>query len=293
MSTRKRFSITVVPTFFCGALMSRQSTYGLRGDASARILLSPPATSLGFRSSLFIPQPRVLDPGFRSLKVLAASSHGYSYSNFYSLFEAELADVIPVVKTSIGGTRIIGRLCAGNKKGLLLPHTTTDQELQHLRNSLPDQVVVQRIDEKLSALGNCISCNDHVALTHPDLDKDTEELIADVLGVEVFRQTVAGNILVGSYCAFSNRGGLVHPHTSIEDLDELSTLLQVPLVAGTVNRGSEVIAAGMTVNDWTAFCGSDTTATELSVIESVFKLREAQPSSIVDEMRKSLIDSYV
>ncbi|CAN6543571.1 unnamed protein product [Malus baccata var. baccata] len=194
--------------------------------------------------------------------------------NFYSTFEAELADVIPVVKTSIGGTRIIGRLCAGNKNGLLLPHTTTDQE-------------------RLSALGNCIACNDHVALTHTDLDRETEEMIADVLGVEVFRQTIAGNILVGSYCSFTNRGGLVHPHTSVEDLDELSTLLQVPLVAGTVNRGSEVIAAGMTVNDWTAFCGLDTTATELSVIESVFKLREAQPSAIVDEMRKSLIDSYV
>jgi translation initiation factor 6 len=44
-------------------------------------------------------------------------------------------------------------------------------ELQHLRNSLPDQVVVQRIEEKLSALGNCIACNDHVALAHTDLDK--------------------------------------------------------------------------------------------------------------------------
>ena len=44
-------------------------------------------------------------------------------------------------------------------------------ELQHLRNSLPDQVVVQRIEERLSALGNCIACNDHVALAHTDLDK--------------------------------------------------------------------------------------------------------------------------
>ena len=44
-------------------------------------------------------------------------------------------------------------------------------ELQHCRNSLPDEVVVQRIDERLSALGNCIACNDYVALIHPDVDK--------------------------------------------------------------------------------------------------------------------------
>ena len=45
------------------------------------------------------------------------------------------------------------------------------KELQHLRNSLPDQVVVQRVDESLSALGNCIAYNDHVALTHTDIDR--------------------------------------------------------------------------------------------------------------------------
>ena len=44
-------------------------------------------------------------------------------------------------------------------------------EMMHIRNSLPDEVVVQRIDERLNSLGNCIACNDYVALIHPDIDK--------------------------------------------------------------------------------------------------------------------------
>jgi translation initiation factor 6 len=68
-------------------------------------------------------------------------------------------------------------MCAGNKRGLLLPMNTTDMELQVIRNSLPDSVRIQRVEERLSALGNCIACNDHVALIHPELDKNTEEII--------------------------------------------------------------------------------------------------------------------
>jgi len=210
--------------------------------------------------------------------------------NFYSVFESELADHIPVVHTSIAGVRIIGRMTAGNKKGLLVPSTTTDQELQHLRNSLPDECKVQRVEEKLSALGNCIACNDHVALVHPDIDKDTEELITDILGVEVFRQSIAKNVLVGSYCALSNQGALVHPKTTIEEQKELSALLQVPVTAGTVNRGSDVVGAGLVVNDWTAFCGLDTTSTELAVIESIFNLQDNDQSAVVDQVRSSLLD---
>jgi len=212
-------------------------------------------------------------------------------ANFYSVFESELQDVVPVVYTSIAGCRILGRMTAGNRHGLLVPSTTTDQELQQIRNSLPDSVKIQRVEERLSALGNVIACNDYVALVHPDLDRETEEILADVLKVEVFRQTVADNVLVGSYCALSNQGGLVSPKTSITDQEELSSLLQVPLVAGTINRGADVIGAGMVVNDWCAFTGQDTTSTELSVIESVFKLNDSQPSQISKEMRASLIES--
>ncbi|KIO34622.1 hypothetical protein M407DRAFT_240474 [Tulasnella calospora MUT 4182] len=213
-------------------------------------------------------------------------------TNFHSVFESELADVVPVVQTTIGGTRIIGRLTAGNRHGLLVPGSTTDQELQHLRNALPDTVALQRVEERLSALGNVIAANDYVALVHPDIDRETEEIIADVLKVEVFRQTLADNVLVGSYCAITNQGGLVHPKTSVNDQDELSTLLQIPLMAGTVNRGSDVIGAGLVVNDWCAFTGFDTTATEISVIEAAFKLQGRSQQAVIGEMRDALIDNY-
>jgi translation initiation factor 6 len=62
--------------------------------------------------------------------------------NFYASLESELADHVPVVHTSIGGTRIVGRLCVGNKHGLLVPSIITDNELRHLRNSLPESVKV-------------------------------------------------------------------------------------------------------------------------------------------------------
>jgi translation initiation factor 6 len=83
-------------------------------------------------------------------------------------------------------------------------------ELLHIRNSLPEAVLVQRVDERLSgrftysqhclfikfyfydilALGNCIACNDYTALLHPDIDRETEEFICDVLGVEAFREVL-------------------------------------------------------------------------------------------------------
>jgi translation initiation factor 6 len=157
--------------------------------------------------------------------------------SFFSVFEKPLSEYIPVLSASITATSIIGRLCVGNSKGLLLPLVTTDHELQQIRDCLPDSVVVERVDEPFSALGNVISCNDYIAIHHPELDSETIEVIGDVLGVDAFPQIIGEESLVGTHSVFSNRGGVVFPPISPSEMEALAGQLSIELTVATVNRG--------------------------------------------------------
>lgn len=214
--------------------------------------------------------------------------------NYYAALETVVVPHgLPVVRATINSSIVIGRVSVGNRKGLLLPSNVQDHEMMHIRNSLPDEIVVQRVDERLSALGNVVACNDYVALIHPDLDRETEEIIADVLGVEVFRHTVAGEALVGTYARFNNQGCLVHPQTSREEQEELASLLSIPVCAGTVNRGSPAVGAGILVTDWCCFVGYDTTSTEMSVIESTYKIKKLSTANILADVRQALMENFL
>ena len=62
--------------------------------------------------------------------------------NFYSVVEEQLGCHMPVVQASINEMKIVGRMVCGNKNGLIVPMSTTDMELQVIRNSLPDAVKI-------------------------------------------------------------------------------------------------------------------------------------------------------
>lgn len=198
--------------------------------------------------------------------------HTNSSERIFSNFEANLHDIIPIVHTSVANVASIGCMAVGNSKGLLVPDGTTELEFRHLTNGLPDGVKVCRVDERLCALGNTIVCNDSIAMVHPDIDKLTIEILEDVLMVDVIPGKIAGENIVGTFLALSNNGALAHPKTSITELYELNSLLQVPVVAGSVNRGNASVGKGCVVNDFIAFAGKDTTSNEITNIENIFQL---------------------
>jgi translation initiation factor 6 len=110
---------------------------------------------------------------------------------------------------------MVGTMTCGNSKGLLIPHTTNDYELERIRRRLPKDVKIEKINDVFSALGNCIACNDSVALIHPEMSEESENIIAKTLQVTVIRNTIAGNPLVGTYCQLTNNAMLIHPNSGL------------------------------------------------------------------------------
>lgn len=205
---------------------------------------------------------------------------------FYSSFQKLN---IPIVETLVNTVCTVGSQCIGNKRGLVLSHTTTDDELQHIRNSLPENVKVRKVEERLNALGNNLLANDKYCLVNCEVTEETMNIVADVLGVEVFKMSIGPEPLVGTFAHMNNYGMLVHPRVTVEEQQELSQLLNLQIIAGTVNKGQESVGGGILVNDYVGFAGHRTTVHERTVISSVFGLHEEDE----EEKRNALIDEYV
>jgi translation initiation factor 6 len=193
---------------------------------------------------------------------------------FFNILSTELGNRYPIVKTYICNTRCIGSLVIGNSKGLLLPNQTSNSEMMNLREFLPSHITIKKIKNNIMALGNCVALNDYTALVNPELDSETQELLSDTLGVEVFKVSIGSHNNIGSYCVFNNKGGVVFPNITNEDQEEISSLLNIPLLTSTVNCGSVLISSGAVCNDFSSFTGFNSTHSETYVLESAFKISQ-------------------
>ena len=177
---------------------------------------------------------------------------------------------VEVIRTTFGGSSVLGVLTSINSKGAIVTDFAGDDELMELKKAID----VGLIPDKLNAAGNNILCNDNGALVNPDFGNETIKFIEDILDVEVVKGTIAGLKIVGAAAVATNKGVLCHPKVTETELRILKELFKTPVEIGTANYGTPLIGACVTANTKGAVTGTSTTGIELGRIEEALGLYE-------------------
>ena len=208
-----------------------------------------------------------------------------SANNVYVLYPPNLLNSIlkkyknifkePFYPITIHSSNLLGIYTASNKFGIIVPHIIKDDEYEKLKeifkdvNNTPQIGVLKSID---NAYGNLILCNDKGAIIS-SLLKDFREEIEDTLSVETVIFEFANSYLPGSISLANNNGCLVHPLSTDDEIEFISSILKVDEAdVSTITRGIPYLSSGAIVNDKSGIFGINSTGPELMRITSVLQL---------------------
>ena len=181
----------------------------------------------------------------------------------------EVLDV-PVKKLNIGNSSLIGSLCVANSYGMILPELAIDKEQKQITEFLKEndiEIIVKKLKAKNTAFGNLILTNDKGCIISRELKKFRKS-IEDILDVEVAVGDIAELTTVGSNAVATNKGALVHPNTTDEEIELIKDVLKIDCIErGTANKGITSVGACIIANSKGAVIGGDTTGPEMLKIE--------------------------
>ncbi len=164
--------------------------------------------------------------------------------------------------TTVAGSTVVGSLLIMNSHGGVITGFAMPKEMETLGD-----LNLTALDDRLNAAGNTILANDRGAVVHPGYDKRSMDLIAEALGVEVVKGTIAGSRTVGSVAVANNKGAICHPHAKPEEIQLVRDALRVEVEIATANYGTPQVGACVVANDKGALVGTPTTPIEIGRIE--------------------------
>ena len=170
--------------------------------------------------------------------------------------------------TPVANTRLLGILMVLNNHGILLPKTSSPEEIANLRKCTDLNVKI--LDTKYNALGNLICVNDKGGVISPIIEKEFIKEIEDVLDIEVIQKKVAGFHQVGAVMEANNLGGIIHPAADEEDIKNFSNVLGVNLEPATINGGIPFVSSGMLANSNAVVVGNLTNGPEIMMLTRAF-----------------------
>ena len=175
---------------------------------------------------------------------------------------------------SVNNSRLVGIYSVSNSYGIILPSITREDELEKLNKYLENEknsFKIGTLDCGDNTFGNLILCNDKGAIISSLLENHRKN-IEDVLNVETVIYEFAGSYLPGSIGLANNKGCLVHPLATDDEIDYISSVLKVEIDVSTINRGIPYLSSGAVVNDQSGIFGSFSTGPEMMRLTNVLEL---------------------
>jgi len=172
------------------------------------------------------------------------------------------------IMTPVANTRLLGILMVLNNHGILLPKTSSPEEIANLRKRT--DLNVKMLDTKHNALGNLICVNDKGGVISPIIEKEYIKEIEDTLDIEVIQKRIAGFHQVGAVMKANNLGGIIHPEADEEDIKNFSNVLGVNLEPATINGGIPFVSSGMLANSNAVVVGNLTNGPEIMMLTRAF-----------------------
>ncbi|MGP6207190.1 translation initiation factor IF-6 [Cuniculiplasma sp. SKW3] len=133
----------------------------------------------------------------------------------------------------------------------------------------PGKRRVLYLRDTINAVGNDIVANDHGAMVHEDFDNKSVKMIEETLDVETVKGRMGVFQTVGSGSVATNKGMIVNPEVSDDDIEILKDIFKVPVSAGTANFGSPMVGASLIANTKGILVGEKTTSIEIGGIDDV------------------------
>jgi translation initiation factor 6 len=175
---------------------------------------------------------------------------------------------VEVCNTTIAGSTLVGALVTGNSNAILVPHTIHDYELKRIQEFA--KVVV--VNSRWTALGNVILTNDNGAVIHPEASSNVLKAVNDELKVESAFGKLGRLPFVGALGVATNKGAMLSPNTSQEELGVVKMALHVETDLSSTNGGVPFVKSGILANSKGAVVGPLTRGAELMQISRTLGL---------------------
>jgi len=156
---------------------------------------------------------------------------------------------VPVIRTRIYGTELIGVFAVGTSDSLLISDLIFPKELKILEKEMRKiGIKIHLLKTEKTALGNTICTNDKISFVSPEYTKKEVGEIQKALGTKIIQTKLAGNELAGSNGVLTNKGGIFNPNLTDADIKKVEKTVGFEIGLGTVNMGSPMLSSGVIAN---------------------------------------------